>query len=222
MNQNNIVKYSIFAGLWAILLIPFFVANTMFFPYITGKNFAFRIIIEIIFALWVYLAYVDTKYRPKFSWVSISVIAFVAIMAVADFFAVNSMKAFWSNYERMDGWITLIHLLMYLLVFGSVMKAEKTWLRFFRSSVFISMIMLIFSVQEWLKTGTARVSVTLGNPIYVAVYFLFNFRSCRSLLRGLITGRPRCYAQCRPAPIISAVPRPPRCHRETMPLSVRK
>ena len=162
-------------GLWSVLLIPFFVANTMFFPFITGKNFAFRIIIEIIFALWVYLAVVDPKYRPRLSWISVSVGVFVIVMAIADLFALNPVKAFWSNFERMDGFITLLHLIMYLMVFGSVMKSKENWLWFFRSSLFASMLMIIPVTQEWLTTGATRVSVTLGNPIYVAVYFLFNF-----------------------------------------------
>jgi O-antigen ligase len=175
MNKNNIIKWTIFTGLWAVLLIPFFVADTMFFPYITGKNFAFRIIVEIIFALWVYLAFVDAKYRPKFSWVSIAVGAFVFIMLIADIFAVNPLKAIWSNYERMDGFVTLLHLIMYLFVFGNMMKSEKNWLWFFRSSVISSIIMIFPVIQEWIKTKTVRVSVTLGNPIYVAVFFMFNF-----------------------------------------------
>jgi len=175
MNIKNISRYLILAGLWSLLLVPFYIANTMFFPYITGKNFAFRIIIEIVFALWVYLACIDVKYRPKLSWIVKTVGIFVVIMAVADFFSVNPMKAFWSNYERMDGWVTLIHMFMYLLVFGSMMKTEKIWLWFFRSSVAMSVIMVIFAINEWVTTGTNRVSTTLGNPIYVAVYFLFNF-----------------------------------------------
>ncbi|MFH1454826.1 MAG: O-antigen ligase family protein [bacterium] len=174
MTKNNIIKWAIMTGLWGVLLIPFFVASSMFFPYITGKNFAFRIIIEIIFALWVYLAFIDAKYRPKFSWISVSVGIFVFIMALADIFAVNPMKAIWSNYERMDGFVTLLHLIMYLFVFGSVMRSEKNWLWFFRSSVISSMLMIMYVIQEWQKTGSDRVSVTLGNPIYVAVYFMFN------------------------------------------------
>jgi O-antigen ligase/Tfp pilus assembly protein PilF len=174
-NIQNIVKYIIFTGLWAVLIIPFIIANGMFFPYITGKNFTFRIIVEIIFVLCIYLACVDIKYRPKFSWVLGAVGLFVAVMGIADIFAVAPAKAFWSNFERMDGWITLIHLLMYLIVFGTVMKTEKIWLWFFRSSVLLSVIMFALTISEWLKTGTDRVSTTLGNPIYVAVYFLFNF-----------------------------------------------
>ena len=162
----------IFAGLWATLLIPFYVANTMFFPYITGKNFAFRIIIEIIFGLWVYLAYIDEKYRPKFSWVTISVAVFVFIMAIADFFAVNPTKAFFSNFERMDGWITLIHLLMYLLVFGAMMKTEKIWMWFFRSFAICSVIMSGLAIHEYILTKD-RVAGPLGNADYLALYFVF-------------------------------------------------
>ena len=174
MAKNNIVKSLIFIGLWGVLLIPFYVANRMFFPYISGKNFAFRIIIEIIFALWVYLAYVDAKYRPKLSWILKAAGLFVLVMAIADFFAVNPMKAFWSNYERMDGWVTLIHMFMYLLVFGSMMKTEKIWLWFFRSSVFMAMIMFIIAIREFILRQFSAMT-TLGNTIYVAVYFLFNF-----------------------------------------------
>ncbi len=175
MNKNFLVKWLIYAGLGSVLLIPFFVADGMFFPYIVGKNFAFRIIIEIIFALWVYLAFVDPKYRPKFSWVTVSVGVFAIIMTIADIFSVNPLKAIWSNYERMDGLVTLIHLVMYLFVFGSVMKTEKNWLWFFRTSVISSVIMIILVLKDWLTHGTDRVSVTLGNPIYLAVYFMFNF-----------------------------------------------
>ncbi len=175
MDFKNIAKWKIYVGIWALLLIPFFVANLMFFPYISGKNFAFRIIIEIIFAVWVYLAFADVKYRPKFSWLLVSVGVFTGIMFIADIFAEAPMKAFWSNFERMDGWITLIHLFMFMIVTSSVLKTEKVWLNLFRTSLALSIVMDILVLKEWLTTGEGRISVTLGNPIYVAVYFLFNF-----------------------------------------------
>jgi O-antigen ligase/Tfp pilus assembly protein PilF len=175
MDIKNIAKWKIFVGIWALLIIPFYVANSMFFPYISGKNFAFRIIIELIFATWVYLAFVNIKYRPKFSWVALTTGVFVLIMAIADFFSINPAKAFWSNFERMDGWVTLIHLLMFLLVAGSVMKTEKIWLWFFRSSLISSIAMMVLVYNEWITTHPERASVSLGNPIYVAIYFMFNF-----------------------------------------------
>jgi len=196
MNRNNLVKWGILTGLWAVLLIPFYVANTMFFPYISGKNFAFRIIVEIIFALWIYLAYVDGKYRPKKSWLFYAIGLFALVMAVADIFAVNPTKAFLSNFERMDGWITIGHLLMYFVVFSSVMKTEKVWMWFFRSSLAMSMVMFALAMKEWLTTDTVRVSTTLGNAIYVAVYFMFNFFFALillykdSIIKAIASSRP--------------------------------
>jgi hypothetical protein len=195
MNIKKIAKWKILVGIWALLLIPFYVANSMYFPFISGKNFVFRIIIELIFAVWVYLAFVDVRYRPKFSWVALATGVFVLVMAVADFFSVNPAKAFWSNFERMDGWITLIHLFMFLLVAGSVMKTEKIWLWLFRSVVvspFLFIVYEVFSFSAYIKkynllnpnevmkfTGSGymehmgltgeRWAGPTGNPIYLAI-----------------------------------------------------
>src|SRR5574344_1399434 len=102
MNKNFLVKWLIYAVLGSVLLLPFFVANGMFFPYIVGKNFAFRIIVEIIFTLWIYLAFIDPKYRLKFSWITVMTSALIVRMATADIIAVKPAKATWSNDERMD------------------------------------------------------------------------------------------------------------------------
>ncbi len=66
--MKEILKYTIWFGLYLTLLIPFFVANSMYFPYISGKAFAFRIIVEIIFGLWLILILKDKSFRPKYSW----------------------------------------------------------------------------------------------------------------------------------------------------------
>jgi hypothetical protein len=43
-------------GLFIIPFLPLYVSSSMLFPFITGKNFAFRIITEVIFIFWVWLA----------------------------------------------------------------------------------------------------------------------------------------------------------------------
>ena len=59
-----------------------------------------------------------------------SVASFVAIIGIADLFGANPLKSFWSNFERMEGWITLIHLLGYFLVVGTVLNTQKLWTKF--------------------------------------------------------------------------------------------
>jgi hypothetical protein len=175
MNTKEILKYGIWAGIYAVLFVPFFVASDMFFPYITGKAFAFRIIVEIIFGLWLILIIKDKEYRPKWSWIYASALTFTFVLLIADIFAVAPYKAFWSNYERMEGWVTIIHLLWYLLVLSSMLNKENLWLWFLRANLFAGTIMAVTSIAEGAKENIVRIAGPLGNPIYISVYFLFIF-----------------------------------------------
>ncbi len=173
--MKDILKYSIWAGLYAVLIVPFIVVDNMFFPYITGKAFAFRIIVEIILGLWLILIMKDEEFRPKFSWVFASAGVLTFVLLLADIMAVAPFKAFWSNNERMEGWVTIVHLFAYLLVLGSMLNKEKLWSFFLRANVAFGLVMAISSLAEGAKDNITRVAGPLGNPIYIGVYFLFIF-----------------------------------------------
>ena len=86
MNTNKILRGVLLGGIFLIPFIPFIVPGTFFFPFITGKNFAFRILVEILLAAWAVLAILVPAYRPKRSWIAIAIGAFLGVMAVADIF----------------------------------------------------------------------------------------------------------------------------------------
>jgi len=177
--SNNQFRYVILAGLFAIPFVPFVVSSSLFFPFITGKAFVFRIIIEIIFACYLVLAVRDESYRPKFSWILGALIAFLVIMGVADFFAVNPFKAFWSNYERMEGYITLLHLGAFFLVMGSMLKTQEIWNKLLATSLGASAVMAIYSFFQLagkinINQGGVRVDGTLGNASYLGIYMAFH------------------------------------------------
>lgn len=146
MNYTTYLRWGVISGLFATLLIPFVVADgtlmsNLFFPYITGKNFAFRIIIEIVAALYILLALRDPKYRPRASWVMWAALGLTAWMAVATLASVDPVKSFWSNFERMEGYVSLLHLFAYFVIMGAVLTAENLWERFFNTSIGLSMVM---------------------------------------------------------------------------------
>lgn len=177
--SNNQLRYIILAGIFAVPFVPFVVAGSLFFPFITGKAFVFRIIVEIIFACYLVLAVRDENYRPKFNWLLGSVFVFLLVMGVADIFAVNSYKAFWSNYERMEGYITLLHLGALFLVMGSVLKTQEIWNKLLATSLGASTIMAIYSFFQLagkinINQGTVRVDGTLGNAAYLGIYMVFH------------------------------------------------
>lgn len=180
--ENTTKTIARWIALGALFLIPFtplLVANGYFFPFITGKAFYFRILIEILVCAWAVLAVLDKDYRPRFSWIGVSVVAFVAWMFVADMFALNVAKAFWSNFERMEGWVLLIHLLGLFFASSAVLRAEKKWRAWFLTSLGVSVIISGYSLLQLggalaIHQGSTRIDATLGNSAYLAIYFFFN------------------------------------------------
>lgn len=166
-------------GVFLLPFLPFVVTNSMFFPFITGKNFAFRILVEILFGLWVILAIWNPRYRPSFSWILVAVFSFVAIIGLADLLGENPFKSFWSNFERMEGFIGLLHLGAYFLVVGTVLNTQKLWFALANTSVIASVIMGVYGLLQLsgkivINQGGVRVDGTFGNAAYLAVYMLFH------------------------------------------------
>ncbi|MHB8860749.1 MAG: O-antigen ligase family protein, partial [Minisyncoccota bacterium] len=184
MEHNNsttkqIARWITLAALFLIPLTPLLVANGYFFPFITGKAFYFRVLVEIAVSAWAVLAVLDKEYRPRLSWIGMAVAAFVVWMFVADLFAINVAKAFWSNFERMEGWVLLIHLLGFFVAAGAVLRVEKKWRAWFLASLGVSVIVSGYALLQLagalvIHQGASRIDATLGNSAYLAIYFLFN------------------------------------------------
>lgn len=188
MNYTKYLSWTLIVGLLLSLFIPFIVAggggnfSGMFFPYITGKNFAFRILVEVLFGIYVLLAIRDPKYRPRASWLLWAVGAFVLWMGLANLLSVDPVKSFWGNFERMDGYVTLLHLFLYFIMAGAVLTAEKWWEKFFQVSVSASILQGIYAISQVMRwfglspssQSGARADGTFGNATYLAVYMLFN------------------------------------------------
>lgn len=178
------LRWIALAGVFALPFISLFVASSLFFPYITGKNFAFRIIVEVSAAAWLALALVNPAYRPRRSWVLGALALFVLVIGVADVFGAYAFKSLWSNYERMDGWVTLAHLLAYTVVAASMLHTEKLWRWLWWTTLGISAYVSLYGLlqvagkvalgQGGVSGLSGRIDATFGNPIYMAVYMLFH------------------------------------------------
>lgn len=178
------VRGTVIAGIFLLPFVCLIISTNMFFPYITGKNFALRIIIEVIASLWLALALIKPAYRPKRTWLLGAFATFIFIIALADAFGVAPFKSFWSNYERMDGWITIAHMFVYFVVAASVMQTEKLWKRLFQTSLAVSAYLSIYGLLQVagvFSLGQSdaggldrRVDATFGNPIYFGIYMLFH------------------------------------------------
>ena len=194
MTIQKYLKWAIIAGCFALLFIPLFVSNSLFFPFITGKAFFFRIIVEIVFVLWLILAVRDQSARPVRSPLLIALAVFGAIITLATIFSQYPYHSFWSNFERMEGLITYLHLGAFWLVLISVFKTDKIWRRFLNTSLIASFFVVVYSFFQlagWaqIHQGSVRLDATLGNATYLAVYLLINIFIALYFLSGTKTSR---------------------------------
>jgi len=176
--MKNVARLTAIGALFVIPFLPLYVANELFFPFITGKGFAFRILVEIAVVAWGVLMLFDARYRPRFSPVIAIFSVFVVWMAFADALGVHQIKAFWSNFERMDGWITLVHVFGFFLVSASVLSVGKLWRKWWlvflsASALVCGLALLQFLGAYEIHQGGARIDATFGNAAYLAVYLLF-------------------------------------------------
>lgn len=184
---RTVARWTALGGLFLVPLAPLIVAGSFlwpvafYFPFITGKAFFFHIIIELVFAAWVVLCFIDKEYRPRWSLVGAAVLAFLVWMGIADSFAVNAHKAFWSNFERMEGWILLAHLAAFFFAASAVLRVEKKWRAWFYTSLGVGVVVSLYAFFQLvdpadfpIHQGSTRIDASFGNSAYLAVYLLFN------------------------------------------------
>ncbi len=197
--MNQFLKGLIWVCIGVIPFLAWMVSDSMFFPFITGKNFFFRVLVEIAFAAYLILAIREPIYRLKGSIMLYIYGAFMIVVGIADYIGVDSYLSMWSNYERMEGYITHIHLFAYFIVLYAFLKEEKSWNRlmglFVAANVPVLMEGLLqllgrpeFIFAKWAPTlqpilkqvysvhmsDSLRLDSSLGNAAYYGIYTLFN------------------------------------------------
>ena len=166
----RILSYIVIGLLFLVPFTALVVSNDMFFPFITGKNFLFRIFVEIAFAGWVILAVRDPAYRPGFSWPMVAVGAFLAVIGIANALGPNPFDSFWSNFERMEGYVTMLHLGAFFVVAAGTLRKRALWTWFFHVLLAVSIVLGFGGLAD----GSIKDGATLGNEIYLAIYALIH------------------------------------------------
>ncbi|RJQ19452.1 MAG: hypothetical protein C4560_06035 [Nitrospiraceae bacterium] len=159
--------------IFIIPFLPLYVSSSSIFQYIEGRNFAFRILVELATVLWLGLVVIDKEYRPRNSPLLSSLLIFTLIVGVADLFGVNPYKSFWSNYERMEGYLTILHLLFYFMVTSSILKSPKDRTAFLTAFFIAGAAVALYSLHHKLIQGFPhREYGIIGHPTFLASYML--------------------------------------------------
>lgn len=174
----RVVRWCILGGVGLLMLAPLVVVPTLFFPFVTGKNFFVRIIIDVIFGLYVALTILDARYRPVWSRIALALGAFVGALTLATVFGVNSYNSFWSNYERMEGLITILHVVALFFVVAHTVRGRDEWRALIGISLGTSVLSAAYGFLQAVGAvaivGEGRPAAGFGNSIYLSVYLMFH------------------------------------------------
>src|SRR3989339_332496 len=168
-------------GLALILFTPLILLQNFYFPFIVPRNLFFRLIIDIVFSLYLYLSIVDINFRPRFNKGFILFFLFVISLTISSILGGHFAYSFWSNFERMDGLVNWLHIILYVIVLLGIFKNKEQWYGFFKISLFSAIITALIALGQRLgwsfvmaSTGGVRLTALMGNAAYVASYLMLH------------------------------------------------
>jgi O-antigen ligase len=211
---KRIAKWYCYVAVFAVMVV----INSIFFPFIGGKDYFFRFAVElglVAFLLWWAFEAKDGEVKNLFKKVSkepvaIAVTVFVAAFLLASIFALDAHAAFWSNYERGEGGFQMLHYFAFFALLALLFQQEEDWKNIFRFSLVAACGMIGYGVLAnlgypnfispyttntppagWIaKIIDGRFEGTLGNPAYVAPYLMFSmFFAAYLWIRSRIAGK---------------------------------
>lgn len=182
MQLPSKIKISFLHGVIQILVgsvffLPLFSHSAFYFPFITPRNFVFRILVEVLIFLTILLVIFDKRFLPKKHPLLLLFAVFLGTLTVSSILGGDFQYSFWSNFERMDGLISMYHLFAFFLIVFSVLKTRQQWHLLIQTTLFAALLVNIVGVSQYVdadillkSSGGERITSTLGNAIYVASY----------------------------------------------------
>jgi len=179
--------------LYSTAVLPLVLWAGFTFPYVTIRTVFFRVIIEIIglMLLWLWMhgkVQFSAFKRAYFFWIFLGLLI---IESIAALFGESPLASFFGDLERMWGIFTVAHIFLFYIL-ARILFEKKQWHVFFNVSLATSILVSIYGILQrnpgsfgvylfGAGVGTRIVS-TLGNPVYVAIYLLFNIAFALYLL----------------------------------------
>ncbi len=156
----------------ATLLTPLIFSGSLFFPFITGKAFFMRLMIVLSTMSFTGLMLLDKNSRPKKSAMLYALGGFMIVLLLATLNSINPTRSMWSNFERMEGLVTMLYMAALFVVASSTIRFRE-WPWVMNTSIAISLVVGVQALST-ATTAADRISGYLGNSTYLGVYALIH------------------------------------------------
>jgi len=170
------------------------VTSQTLFPFIVGKYVYFRILVDLAFIFFLLgLLFnqqesVQIGVNQRFKQLIknplvIAVSAFIFFFLLACLFGFDPQYSFWSNFERGEGGLQLLHFYVFFALLALLFREEKDWQKIFTMTIVGGLGMAFYGLLAgWGAEGFIgpkfgdpdfRFYGSIGNPAYVAAYAIF-------------------------------------------------
>lgn len=178
----HFIEKTVIGLLAATLATPLIISSSTLFPFIAGKAFLFQILVEAALAGWLLLVLLDpARFKPSRHVILITVGLYLVIAFVSAVKALVPEAAFWSSYERMDGWVMLAHVSAYVLLLSVFLRKPQERLLLLRIFLVTSALAHLYALGQLLELPgiyppqAGRIEGTFGNATYLATFGIFSF-----------------------------------------------
>ncbi|PLX26232.1 hypothetical protein C0580_00360 [Candidatus Parcubacteria bacterium] len=164
-----------------ILFAPLVTGDNFYFPYIVPRNLMFRMIINLLFGIYLWLWLINPRYRFRFNKGLVILFLFISSLTVSSIIGYDFGFSFWSNFERMDGLVNWYYIFIYIFVLLGLVRDKKDWHLLFNFSLIPAFIISAIAIGQRLEIsfiseshGGIRATSTLGNAAYVGSYMFLH------------------------------------------------
>jgi len=180
MNKSLLLKLSRFF----LYLVPFnilIVTRSTLFPFTVGRYVFFRVVVELalVFFIWAW-ARGETDIKLIFSPLVKAVYIFALIYSLVGFFGFNLSASFWSNFERGEGGLQMLHLFIFFILLVLLFKDEKSWSKMLVIVAVTAILMIAYGLGAALgvpffigRNLCARFTGSFGNSVYAGIHMVF-------------------------------------------------
>lgn len=166
-------------GLPIAFLTPLVYISETTFPFVVGKVWSFRLVVDLLLPFFAVLLAVSPRRRPRRAPLVVAVGAYMAVLLLSAAFGVDPWRSLWSNHERMTGVVAMLHYAAFFLMCATAYRTRREWRMALLASLGASAVMTVLALWErghpgFMANTSGRPWATLGNTIYLANYLLFH------------------------------------------------
>jgi len=179
----NRLKTILFYLVVAALFTPFLIDTHTYFPFITAKATAFRIIVGLMLVVWAF--WLIRNKTSKESPISLTpltkaILIFGVIIFISALFGIDFYYSLFSGNERMEGVFGIWHFIAFFLIITTTFKYLEIE-KILKIQIGIGILYSIVALLAYSGVGKVTAQLTgnrlagyTGNPSFFAVYLLFN------------------------------------------------